>query len=116
MTNAQIIFNESVALMQAGIIGTTGRSFEAENENGEKVTLYAPEPLHTFAAWKERGRVVKKGEHAKATFMIWKAAASKNGDDENASADGEQGGDVRMFMKKAFFFTFGQTEEIAAKA
>lgn len=33
MTNAQIIFNESVELKKAGIIGTTGREFSFEDEN-----------------------------------------------------------------------------------
>lgn len=115
MTNAQIIFNESMELMKAGIIGTTGRSFEATNEDGEKVTIYEPEPIHTFSAWKERGRVVKKGEHAKAAFTIWKAGKGK-AKEEDANADGETAESVKMFMKKAFFFTMDQTEPITAKA
>lgn len=36
MTNAQIIFNEAVELMKNGKIGTTGRQFEVEDENGNK--------------------------------------------------------------------------------
>ena len=113
MTNAQIIFNQSMELMNAGIIGTTGRSFEAENEDGEKVTIYEPEAIHTFAKWKEYGRQVKKGEHAKAAFTIWKASAKMEKDPNSASAEEIQ--KTKMFMKKAFFFTIDQTEPIKAK-
>lgn len=114
MTNAQIIFNQSMALMEAGIIGTTGRSFEAVNEDGEKITIFEPEPIHTYNKWKEYGRQVKRGEHAKATFTIWKAGKGKK-DEENAEADGDNSA-VKMFMKKAFFFTLEQTEPIAKEA
>ena len=76
MTNAQIIFNESIELMNQGIIKGTGRTFTVEMEDGTKKTIEEPEELHTFAAWKERGRQVKKGEHAKAKFYIWKCRMS----------------------------------------
>jgi hypothetical protein len=111
MTNAQIIFNQSVALMENGIIKGTGRFFTYEDENGEKKQLEEPEPLHTFARWKEYGRQVKKGEHAKASFMIWKAGQAKTEADPNEASEEPQ---IRMFMKKAFFFTLDQTEEIKA--
>lgn len=39
MTNAQIIFNEAVELMKNGKIGKTGRQFEVEDENGNKMML-----------------------------------------------------------------------------
>ena len=42
MTNAQIIFNESMELMKAGIIGTTGRTFVYEDQNGEKHEIQEP--------------------------------------------------------------------------
>lgn len=112
MTNAQIIFNQSMALLEAGIIKSTGRTFECENENGEKVTIYEPEAIHTFKKWQEYGRQVKKGEHAKANFYIWKAG-EKKGDPNEA---GEQSTELKMFMKKSFFFTIDQTEPITSKA
>lgn len=112
MTNAQIIFNESMELMKAGIIGTTGRVFVFEDENGNKKEIQEPEPLHTFAKWKELGYSVKKGEHAKASFYIWKAGKGK-AKEEDANADGENSPEkMKMFMKKAFFFTFDQVEKI----
>lgn len=116
MTNQQIIFNESMELMKAGIIKTTGRTFEYTSEDGEQITVQEPEALHTFAMWKQLGRQVKRGEHAKAAFTIWKAGKGKAvQEEENAEADGEKA-DVKMFMKKAFFFTIDQTEPITAKA
>ena len=112
MTNAQIIFNESMELMKAGIIGTTGRTFVFEDADGNKKEIQEPEPLHTFARWKELGYIVKKGEHAKAAFYIWKAGKGK-AKEEDANADGEKTPEqMKMFMKKAFFFTFEQVEKI----
>lgn len=116
MTNAQIIFNESMSLMEQGIIKTTGRTFTMKNEDGEEITIKEPEAIHTFAVWKELGRQVKKGEHAKAAFTIWKAGKGK-ASDEDAQADGKKDGEkLKMFMKKAFFFTIDQTEPITVKA
>lgn len=109
MTNAQIIFNESMKLMEAGTIKTTGRSFTYETEDGEQITVQEPETLHTFAAWKENGRQVKKGEHAKAAFQIWKKGKKYTDKDGNEK-------EGKMFLTKAFFFTIDQTEPIAAKA
>lgn len=111
MTNAQIIFNESVELMKQGVIKGTGRFFECENENGEKVRLEEPEALHTFAAWKSYGRQVKKGEHCKARIDIWKQGKAKTTKDEDGNEVEKPG---RMFMKTAFFFTIDQTEPITA--
>lgn len=119
MTNAQIIFNESIELMNQGIIKGTGRTFTVEMEDGTKKTIEEPEELHTFAAWKERGRQVKKGEHARAKFYIWKCRMSH----DTMTAKNDQGEEVtieqdnkNMFKKLAFFFTLDQTEEIKKEA
>lgn len=115
MTNTQIIFNESMELMKAGIIKGTGRTFTFEDEAGNKHTIEEPEPLHTFARWKELGYIVRKGEHAKAAFYIWKAGKGK-AKEEDANADGENNQEkFKMFMKKAFFFTFDQVEKTKVK-
>ena len=42
MTNAMIIFNNSVELMEQGIIGTTGRTVVVEDQNGNKKELKEP--------------------------------------------------------------------------
>ncbi len=39
MTNAMIIFNESVKLMEVGIIRGTGRFVEVEDQNGNKFSF-----------------------------------------------------------------------------
>ena len=106
MTNAQIIFNESVELMENGIIGNTGRKIIVENEDGEKKEMLEPESIHTYAGWKAIGRQVKKGEKCIATFMIWKHTTKK----KKSESEDEQ---EKMFMTKAFFFRECLTEEIA---
>ena len=114
MTNAQIIFNASVKLMQDGIIKGTGRVFQFEDEDGLH-ELEEPEALHTFATWKELGRVVKKGEKARAKIQIWKYAKSKNTDDAAEDVQKLEESDGRCFMKTAYFFTIDQTEPLKAK-
>ena len=114
MTNAQIIFNASVKLMQDGIIKGTGRVFQFEDEDGTH-ELEEPEALHTFATWKELGRVVKKGEKARAKIQIWKYCKSKSAEDAQTDADGDDESDGRCYMKTAFFFTYDQTEEYKPK-
>ena len=104
MTNAQIIFNEAVELMKNGKIGTTGRQFEVEDENGNKMMLDEPEDIHTFQAWKKLGYCVKKGEKAVAQFYIWKCVTKQTTDDNMTE---EQ---KRMFMKKASFFSASQVQ------
>lgn len=119
MTNAQIIFNESVRLMEDGIIGTTGLKIEVVMENGKTVSMLEPEPIHTYAAWKSLGFQVKRGETAIAKFLIWKAG--KNRQQEAAETAAENNVEisperVRMFMKTAHFFKISQVEQISATA
>lgn len=68
-------------------------------------------PLHTFAGWKSRGFVVKRGEHAKITTGLWKYTSRKevNDDDEEIEV-----GKCRMV--KAFLFTHDQVTPIAQRA
>lgn len=115
MTNAQIIFNESIKLMEEGIINSTGRTITVQDAEGNKKQMLEPEEIHTYAAWKKLGYQVKKGQKAVASFTIWKYAEKKT-DMEVTYTDGTKGieevDDSKMFMKKSFFFTFDQTEEI----
>ena len=110
MTNAQIIFTEQIKLMENGTIGTTGRMITVTTADGTNKQIQEPEPIHTFAIWKEQGRMVKKGEHAKAQILIWKAKPQtvEMTDGENTITEET----IKMFMKKAFFFTKDQTEPI----
>lgn len=118
MTNAQIIFNESIRLMDEGIIGTTGVKVEVIMDNGEAVFMMEPEAIHTYAAWKSLGYQVKRGETAIAKFMIWKAAKNRQQEEQQElDATSENGTEisterVKMFMKMAHFFKSTQVERI----
>jgi hypothetical protein len=116
MTNQEIIFNESVELMNKGIIGTTGRKilvkYDKVNEEGEKIkveeVIDEPEPIHTFADWKSKGYFVNKGEKAIARFTIWNYTNGKKG----KAAQEEEEGLVKSgyyYMKEACFFKLSQT-------
>lgn len=105
ITNSEIILRESLNLVKSGILKTTGRVFVQELPDGSKVELPEPEPIHTYNGWKDLGYQVKKGEHAKASFPIWKWAGKK--DEET----GEESG--RCWQRKAFWFTADQVEKIA---
>ena len=105
MTNATIILNESVKLMDEGILKPSGE--KVVTEDGKEIDL--PEAIHTFQAWKHLGYSVKKGEKAIAKFPIWKHTSKKvetdNGEEETSN----------MFMKTAAFFKFSQVEEMKEK-
>ena len=105
MTNVQIILQTSIELMKQGILKPTGRVFEQQMEDGSTIQIPEPEPIHTYNGWKELGYQVRKGEHAKAVFPIWKYAGKKDeetGEEENG----------HCFMKKSHWFTFDQVEAV----
>lgn len=64
MTNEQIILNESINLMEQGKLNGTGNMITiiTVNSDGqeEKKQIEEPEPIHTYAAWKQLGFQVKK--------------------------------------------------------
>ena len=109
MTNAMIIMNESIRLMEEGILKGSGEFMTVENEDGTKKTLEMPEAIHTFNGWKQLGYSVKKGEKSKIKFAIWKHTTKK------VEKDGKEEELSKMFQKVAAFFTFDQVEPIAAK-
>ena len=132
MTNAQIIFNQSIKLMNDGIIGTTGRKITIQYEKeGEQVTeiVDEPEPIHTFQEWKNNGFMVKKGEKAIARFTIWNYAKGKttklskeDADRINSIAEGidaKEGDETtssgHYYMKEACFFKASQVAAIEKK-
>lgn len=106
ITNAEIIFRASQELLKQGILKPTGRMFVQELPDGNIIEVPEAEPIHTYNGWKDLGYQVKKGEHAKAQFVIWKYKGKK--DEET----GEEAGG-RCFQKKASWFTFDQVEKIA---
>jgi len=112
MNNATIIFNESLKLMKAGTIGTTGRTITVEViENGQPVkkAIQEPEPIHTFQDWKNRGYIVKKGEKAIAAFTIWNFHSHKKDDEEEEKSLMKNG---YYYMKKAAFFKYSQVKPL----
>lgn len=111
MTNEQIISNQSIELMKQGKIRGTGRVMQFDDGNGGKIEIEEPEAIHTFAGWKGMGFKVKKGEHAVASFPIWKHTQKDKAPEEltgNAIADAPI---VKMFMKNSFWFTAAQVEK-----
>lgn len=103
-TNNEIIFRNSIKLMNDGILKTTGRTLIIKADNGQDVEIPEPETIHTYAGWQELGYQVKKGEHAKAAFAIWKYT-SKTDEETGEEIDS------KLFQKKAFWFTFDQVEK-----
>ena len=114
MTNEKIIMNARLALLDAGLIGTTGRQYEIIDENGDSRFVDEPEELHTFEIWQRMGYSVKKGEKAIAKIRIWKYSekteelTGKTQQDEKADESEERS---RMFMKLAYFFAPSQVEK-----
>lgn len=113
MTNGEIILRESLELMKQGVLKSTGRVFVQELPDGSKVELPEPEPIHTYNGWKELGYQVKKGEHAKAQFPIWKYSGKKGEEAKNEEANGEEESGGKCWMRKAFWFTFEQVEKVS---
>lgn len=95
MTNEAIIAQNASDLVAAGLLGVV-------NVGGVQM----PEPIHTFAGWKELGYSVKKGERARIRFPIWKHTA------KTVIEDGKEKQQSSMFLKTAAFFTFAQVEKI----
>lgn len=99
MTNEMIILQESIKLMEQGILQSTGKMTTID---GKQIDV--PEQIHTFQRWKELGFSVKKGEHAIAKFPVWKfKAGKKENDDDQVSKD-------KMFLKMSAFFKAEQVE------
>lgn len=93
--------------MKQGKIGGSGKKVKVEDKDGNPVELELPEEIHTFQAWKAKGFSVKKGEHAVASFKIWKHTSKQMKNDKGEDEEHEN-----MFMKTAHFFTRAQVEPI----
>ncbi len=110
MTNAELIFNNRIFLMEQGVIkGVPGTQITITDENGTR-ELLMPEEIHTYNSWRKLGYQVRKGEHAVARFPIWKFKAAKQKDTE--PDEDQQGQEGKMFRKVAFFFTIDQVDKI----
>lgn len=116
MTNHEIIFRESCRLMEAGVLAGSGVYATLTDADGNESRVELPEAIHTFAAWKSAGYIVRKGEHAIAAFPVWKYTERRQQQDDgdNADADGDNATGGRMYLRKAFFFKASQVEKITA--
>ena len=115
MANAQIIFMESQKLAEEGKIAYTGRTFEALNMAGEKVTIRETEDIHTYQVWKDMGYQVQKGQKAVTKITIWKHSGKKMATMTDTDGNEVQYVDKgRMFMKTASFFSRSQVEMVGA--
>lgn len=103
MTNAEIILNNRVFLMEEGLLKPTEETILI---NGKETSM--PEEIHTYGEWRRRGYQVQKGEHAIARFPIWTFKPNKKQEQEEEE-DPKSG---RMFMKVAFFFKKDQVQKI----
>ena len=112
ITNADIIFHETMRLLEAGKIKATGRTIEVRNSEGKTLLIPEAEPIHTFAKWKELGYKVKRGEHAITKLTIWKYNTRRIHDDEADPEERIERG--YCFQKTAHFFSASQVEPIIA--
>lgn len=112
MTNAMIILEESLKLVKEGVLKGTGEIITIEYPNGEKVTVEAPEPIHTFNGWKALGYSVKKGEKSTIKFPIWKYTEREKKEEEKTGNPIEDAPVTNMFMKVSAFFRFDQVEKM----
>lgn len=113
MTNQDIILRQRLCLMDKGVIGTTGKKITLEDEAGEEREVLEPAVIHTYAGWKALGYRVKRGEHACASFPIWrhrKAGKKKDKITGEISDTSET-----MFLTNANFFSERQVEKIPEK-
>lgn len=110
LTNRQIILQNALQLMEQGILKGSGEKAVQELPDGTKIEIELPEVIHTYNGWKERGYQVKRGQKAKATFVIWRYIGKKVQDEESGA---ETEIDGKCIPKKSSWFTFDQVERIA---
>lgn len=100
MKNVEIIAMERFQLAEAGVIDFLPDGM--------------PEPIYTYAAWKELGFQVRKGEEHIAEFAIWK------NDKRQPKVEKDEEGKTKihrrkMFLGKAYFFKRSQVDPIPEK-
>ena len=78
MTNREIILNERISLVKEGKIkGDENDIITLTKKDGTVEEIPYPEELYTFAALKNMGLKIKKGQKAIAKFKIWKHTIKK---------------------------------------
>ncbi len=109
MKNEDIILKKRLELMEEGLLGSTGKKVVIETDEG-KAEIMEPLPIHTYSGWMELGYRVSYGQHAIASFPIWKHRPAGRYKDRKSGnmVDHEE----KMFLTKAFFFSPDQVERI----
>lgn len=70
-------------------------------------------PLFTFAAWRNMGYKVKKGEASRHRVPLWKYIG-RQGKADTGGQEVLQGQNGKCFMKTVCLFEFEQVEKITA--
>lgn len=96
MTNAEIILQERIRLMNSGVLCATEEEMEITSENGEIITIKEPEEIHTPGSWKALGFVPIVTETAITCLNIWK----------------KKPGSRALYQAPAYFFKSSQVEPI----
>ena len=108
--NSQIIFEKEIELAQQGKIPTMERKISV-NLNGETMEINEPSHIYTASQWRNKGYIIRKGEHAVASLYIWRNVNFRP--DKDAKTD--ENGIVQashMEKKKSWFFSVDQVEPI----
>ena len=114
MTNQEIILNERIELVKAGLIaGDENDIITLTKPNGEIEEIPFPENIYTFMALKNIGYKVKKGQKAICKIRIWKHTTKKESIELKDGTKTEEEIE-NMFKTTAAFFTIGQCEPIEA--
>lgn len=71
MKNEEIIMQTRVNLMNARVIGTTGRKMMWHDADGNQIEIDEPAEIHTVAGWNKKGYSVVKGSKSKVFIPIW---------------------------------------------
>lgn len=110
MTNAEIILQNRVFLMEQEVIkGVPGTTLLWKDEQGEREILM-PEEIRTFDDWKKMGFMVQKGQHAVAKFQIWMPKKNKGKAAAEEDEQQEEGTPKGFYKKVAHFFTADQVK------
>ena len=109
LTNAMIIFNESMRLMDEGVLKGSGKYIEVEKEDGTTEKIELPEPIHTYKHWQELGYQVKRGETSFIKFDTWYFKKGKKF--VEAESGEEREGRGKCYMRLTSFFTMAQVKK-----
>lgn len=94
-----------MALTNAEIISRAEMELIADNKISDR------EVIHTFQGWKERGFMVRNGEHAIIKLTIWKHVNKKFKTEDSNEAETVGG---YCIPKQAYFFSTAQVQRMEA--